>query len=59
MKIIKGSIFKALIRNLKYMTTFRCEHGEPNCFNTPRGACCNSCWARDFAEHWLKKWGQL
>lgn len=62
MKIIKGSTFEKLIKELEYMTTFECdEYDTPiDCWiGEASGKVCNSCWARSFAEKWLKKWGQL
>jgi len=39
-----------LIEGLKYLTTFQCDH--PNACG--KGAVCNSCWARGWAEDILK-----
>jgi len=40
---------------LEYLASFQCQHGEPDCFhiNPPRGACCNSCWAKSWAKQIL------
>lgn len=41
--------------DLEYLALFRCEHGWPTCEEANRGALCNSCWIKAFAEKHLPK----
>lgn len=39
----------ALREAMPTLRTFRCQH-DPSCSEVNRGGCCNSCWARSWAE---------
>ena len=44
----------SLVPGLRYLATFRCQHGEPDCDHADRGGVCNSCWARGWAERHIR-----
>lgn len=67
MSEIDKDILKSLVKGLQVMTTFTCEHerwgpiakaNSNRCVRTDVGGTCNSCWAKGFAEDFLKVLGE-
>ena len=52
----EGDTTRLMERGLKMMKSFTCEH-KPTCDEAEeeRGGCCNSCWARRWAEDMEKR----
>ncbi len=47
-----------LAQGIQTIKSFSCQH-KPTCDEVDRGACCNSCWARKWAEGFEKLVGPL